>query len=232
VSETGDRRARKKAATRLKIRTVAHAMFAEDGFESVTIADIARRADVAVQTVFNHFESKEALFFDGRTPWVEGVAAAVADRPPDSGPLVAVREYLDADLTDLVQLEARPENRSYVEVLDRSPGLQARERTLVEQAADRVADALLKTVADGECQVAEPESDPTTTEVLSRLAAALLLTTGRVLVLEHRRLLLEGGSEASRTAVQQMSTAALTMVQEGVQDLARQLLEPPPDEPR
>jgi len=48
-----------------------------------------------------------------------------------------------------------------------------------------------------------------------------------VLVLEHRQLLLEGGSKASRRAVQQMSTAALTMVQEGVQDLARELSDPP-----
>jgi AcrR family transcriptional regulator len=223
----GGRRELRKAQTRAEVRAAAQRLFAERGFDAVTLADVAASADVAVQTVFNHFESKEALFFDGRTPWVEGVAAAVADRPPDSGPLVAVREYLDADLTDLVQAEARPENRSYLEALEGSPGLQARERTLVEQAADRVTTALLKTIADGEWEVADPSVDPTTVEVLSRLAAALLLTTGRVLVLEHRRLLLEGGSEESRGAVQRMGNAALTMVQEGVQDLARQLLDPP-----
>jgi AcrR family transcriptional regulator len=221
----GGRRELRKAQTRAEVRTAAQRLFAERGFDAVTIADVAASADVAVQTVFNHFESKEALFFDGRTPWVEGIAAAVADRPPDSGPLAAVREFLDADLTDLVQVEARPENRSYVEALDRSPGLQAGERRLVEQAADRVATALLKTIADGDCEVGDPGADPTTAEVLTRLAAALLLTTGRVLVLEHRRLLLEDGSEASRRAVQQMSSAALTMVQEGIQDLARELLD-------
>jgi hypothetical protein len=67
--------------------------------------------------------------------------------------------------------------------------------------------------------------------VLSRLAAALLLTTGRVLVLEHRRLLLEGRSEQQLRAVRQLSTAALSMVQVGVQDLARQLLDPPAEQP-
>ncbi|WP_369132336.1 hypothetical protein [Modestobacter sp. I12A-02662] len=63
-------------------------------------------------------------------------------------------------------------------------------------------------------------------------AAALLLATGRVLVLEHRRLLLEGGSEESRQAVRQLTTAALSMAQVGVQDLARQLLDPPAERPR
>ena len=50
-------------------------MFAERGFEAVTIADVARGADVAVQTVFNHFATKEELFFDGRADWVDGAAA-------------------------------------------------------------------------------------------------------------------------------------------------------------
>ena len=43
----------------------------------VTLTDVAREADVAVQTVFNHFATKEDLFFDGRAPWVDGLAAAV-----------------------------------------------------------------------------------------------------------------------------------------------------------
>jgi len=152
----GGRREQRKAQTLAEVRAAAQRLFAERGFDAVTIADVAASADVAVQTVFNHFESKEALFFDGRTPWVEGIAAAVVERPPGHGPLAAVRAYLDADLTDILELEARPENRSYVEALDRSPVLQARERTLVEQASDRLAQALLKTVTDGACEVADP----------------------------------------------------------------------------
>jgi len=84
VGEINDRRARKKAQTREQIRTVAHRLFADVSFTAVTIADIAREADVAVQTVFNHFATKEELFFDGRTPWVEGPAAAVRTRRPSN----------------------------------------------------------------------------------------------------------------------------------------------------
>ncbi|MFP5370053.1 MAG: TetR/AcrR family transcriptional regulator [Actinomycetes bacterium] len=51
MSESLDRRAREKGETRELIRTVAHHLFDERGFDAVTIADIARSADVAVQTV-------------------------------------------------------------------------------------------------------------------------------------------------------------------------------------
>src|SRR5215218_3583552 len=89
-----DRRARKKARTRTLIRETAQRLFAERGFEGVTIADIAAAADVAVQTVFNHFPTKEDLFFDGHTPWVEGAAEAVRSRPPGTAPLDAPHAHL------------------------------------------------------------------------------------------------------------------------------------------
>jgi DNA-binding transcriptional regulator YbjK len=80
VSELAGRRAQKKALTRQQIRAVAQRMFAERGFDTVTIADVSREADVAVQTIFNHFATKEELFFDGHTPWVDGSADAVRTR--------------------------------------------------------------------------------------------------------------------------------------------------------
>ena len=126
----GGRRERRKARTRAEIRETAQRLFFEHGFEAVTIADIAAAANVAVQTVFNHFESKEGLFFDDRTPWVEGVATAVTQRPVGSDPVSALRSFLEADLVAVMEQEARPENRGYVEALERSASLQARERTL------------------------------------------------------------------------------------------------------
>ena len=81
MGDLKDRRARKKAQTREQIRRVAHRMFAERGFETVTIADIAAGADVAVQTVFNHFATKEELFFADRADWVDGAAEAVRSPP-------------------------------------------------------------------------------------------------------------------------------------------------------
>ena len=82
VSELLDRRARKKAQTREQIRGVAHRLFDERGFDEVTIADVARAADVAVQTVFNHFATKEERFYDGRGPEIDAPSTAIRSRDP------------------------------------------------------------------------------------------------------------------------------------------------------
>lgn len=215
---TGGRRERRKAQTRAEIRAVAQRLFAERGFDAVTIADVAAAADVAVQTVFNHFESKEALFFDGRTPWVEGVAAAVTARPPGTGPLAALHSYLERDLNQLLEQEAQPESRSYLEALARSTALQERERTLVEQAGGRVATALAEALSASE------QPDGASVDLLSRLAAGLFLVAGRVLVLAHRRQVLGTEGRTATCGPEHAATAAtLAMLEDGVRRLAVQL---------
>jgi AcrR family transcriptional regulator len=229
VSEAaGGRRELRKAQTRVDIRTAAQTLFSQRGFDGVTSADVAAAAGVAVQTVFNHFGSKEDLFFDGRTPWVEGLADAVTRRPPGTDPLRALREYLTADIEALHDQDAREQNRSYLEVLSSSPALQSRERSLVDAAAQRLADALLEAIPAGSYAAESRRADPVKARVLSQLAAHLFLVGGRVLVLEHRRAVLdpELGEEARRS-VRETTTAALTMLEDSLRSLARQQLGAP-----
>src|SRR3954468_24543994 len=155
----GGRRELRKAQTRAEVRATAQRLFTERGFDEVTIADVAAAADVAVQTVFNHFETKEALFFDGRTPWVEGTAVAVSQRAPGTDPVGALRRYVEQELTYVLHQETRPENRGYIEVLEGSPGLQSRERMLVELAGLRAADELADVITTGGWDAA-PAADP------------------------------------------------------------------------
>ncbi|MEV4149686.1 TetR/AcrR family transcriptional regulator [Amycolatopsis sp. NPDC049691] len=65
-------RAQKKHETRKNISDVATKLFIREGFEDVTIAEIAAEARVAKMTVTNHFPRKEDLVFDIRadfTAW-------------------------------------------------------------------------------------------------------------------------------------------------------------------
>ena len=225
TGDTGGRRELRKAQTRAEVREAAQRLFAERGFDAVTIADVAAAAEVAVQTVFNHFETKEALFFDGRTPWVERAVAAVTERAPGLDPVSALRGYLEADLVEIIARESRPENRGYLEALQASPSLQARERTLVEETGERVAAVLASAIADGHWPTAATP-DTATAQVLSRLVADLFLMAGRVLVLENRRLLL--GTEPA--AARQVSTATaqtLSALEQCVRGLAGRMLAPP-----
>ena len=72
-------RERKKQRTRQLIRDTAVRLFMERGFDQVTIAEIAREADVAEATVFNHFPSKEDLVYGQMEAFEQELLEAVRD---------------------------------------------------------------------------------------------------------------------------------------------------------
>src|ERR1700712_4412789 len=130
VGELSDRRARKKARTRSEILTAAQRLFTERGFDAVTIADVAASADVAVQTVFNHFATKEELFFAGRTPWIEGPADAVRSRPAGVPPLTALRSYTMETVRTFVTDIDTPHRQHVIGLILAAPALRAFELEL------------------------------------------------------------------------------------------------------
>src|SRR3954466_14048069 len=84
-------RERKKRAAREAIATAARRLFAERGFDAVTVAEVAAAADVSEKTVFNHFATKEDLAFAGREEGIAQFVAAIADRPAGSSVLDVFR---------------------------------------------------------------------------------------------------------------------------------------------
>lgn len=57
-----DRVARRRARTRERIFAEAMRLFAERGFDAVTVADITEAADIGKGTFFTHFPSKRDVF--------------------------------------------------------------------------------------------------------------------------------------------------------------------------
>ncbi len=55
------RRDRRKREVRGRVYRAAQDLFLEQGFDQTTVAQIAEAADVVPQTLFNHFQSKQAL---------------------------------------------------------------------------------------------------------------------------------------------------------------------------
>ena len=72
-------RERKKRRTRAALRQAAFELCLERGYDAVTVADIAARADVSARTFFNYFSTKEEALLGG-TERAERVHAAMASR--------------------------------------------------------------------------------------------------------------------------------------------------------
>ncbi len=172
------RRAQKKALTRAHVRATAQRLFSDRGFDAVTIADVAAAAGVAVQTVFNHFTTKEELYWSGRSPWVAAPAVAVRDRAPGTPALTALREHLAADTGRFVERLATAEGRSSTGALEGSPTLRAAERELHHEA-ERLLAAALEDAWTGPDAERPAPADP---GLAAGLVAATWLATTRTLV--------------------------------------------------
>ncbi|MDT7655282.1 MAG: hypothetical protein QOI36_6700 [Pseudonocardiales bacterium] len=75
------RRGRKVQRTRSVLTRSALDLFAERGFDKVTVADIANRADVDPSTFFRHFRSKESVLFTDMDMYVARIRGLVHQRP-------------------------------------------------------------------------------------------------------------------------------------------------------
>jgi AcrR family transcriptional regulator len=95
-------RQRKKRAAREAIAATARRLFAERGFDAVTVAEIAAATDVSEKTVFNYFATKEDLALAGREEGIAQFVAAIAARPPGSSVLDVFRAMTHTVLEVLV----------------------------------------------------------------------------------------------------------------------------------
>jgi AcrR family transcriptional regulator len=175
-----DRRARKKARTYVEVRRVAHQLFAEHGFDAVTVADVAGAADVAVQTVFNHFASKEELFFSGRDWWARGAADAVLARTPGTGAVATAHAWLEHHTLVVPRLLRRPSVSRYLDTVLASPALHRYHHELMRRGEADLADALHATWA---AQL----GDVAGLRVPSELLSGVLMTSARVVLTEQWR---------------------------------------------
>jgi AcrR family transcriptional regulator len=162
--------------TRARIAEVAARLFLERGYDTVTVAEVAREAGVSSVTVFNHFPRKEDLFLDRGVDAVELLRSAVRDRAPGVDVLASLR-----DVTLLLFDARHPlsgvNDRSipFFRTVAASPALLARAR--------EIASDLRRTLAE------ELERDPTFAGDGTLLAAFFIAGYGTVMVATARRLI-------------------------------------------
>jgi AcrR family transcriptional regulator len=87
-------RERKKARTRQLIADTAARLFAERGYERVAVSDVAREAEVAEQTLYNYFPTKEQLVTDRDQQIQDRLCDLIRSRPLGVTPAAAVRDFI------------------------------------------------------------------------------------------------------------------------------------------
>ncbi|MFJ9753956.1 TetR/AcrR family transcriptional regulator [Streptomyces sp. NPDC101149] len=180
-------RERKKRQTALRIYRTAIALFAENGFDAVSVQEIADVAEVSKMTVFNYFGSKEDLVFKPMVEHFSDAARAVRDRASGESAVDAVRrQFLEMveGRDPLVGLHGEPFARRIREVIMKTPELMERAYVESEKGARQLAD-----------QLAEETGDAT----LALIAAATLTAARNALVEEHHRRL-DGGEAVDEVA--------------------------------
>jgi AcrR family transcriptional regulator len=173
-------RERKKQQTKQAIFDAARRLFAERGFDEVTVAEIASAADVSEVTVFNYFPSKEDLFYGGMQFFEEQLLEAVRTRPRGESAIKALRRRLLESSDGLRTKERIAAIVKAAEMVSASPSLVAREREIVERYTRRLAELLAAETKTG--------SD----DVEAMAAAAALIGAHRVIVEDVRRRVLAG----------------------------------------
>jgi AcrR family transcriptional regulator len=204
-------RERKKQQTRQHIAETARRLFGEHGFDRVTVAEIARAADVSEQTVFNYFPTKEDLVYWQLGAFEDELLSTIRERRPGESALAAFGRFILAQrgLLGRQDPEARERLAMLTRTITESPALLARE----QQIFARYTDSLAALLAD-ELGAKPGDARPW-------VAANAMMGAHRAIVAHARRRILEGARHpALAREVRTRAEEALALLEQGLGDFA------------
>jgi AcrR family transcriptional regulator len=205
-------REQKKEQTRRLLTETAWRLFADRGFDQVSVAEVARAAQVAETTVFNYFRTKEDLFYSGLEGFGAELVGAVRDRAAGESALAAFRRFvLDAQgmLDEIAagDTEALTRARSVLGMIADSPRLRAREQEALAQITDDLAGALAE------------EGGAAGAELTARVVANALVGVHRTLIeYVRRRILADDEPQRLARDVRAYAEAAFALLERGLRE--------------
>ncbi|KQV07443.1 TetR/AcrR family transcriptional regulator [Leifsonia sp. Root112D2] len=126
---------------RERLQEAALELFATQGFEQTTAAEIAQSVGLTERTFFRHFSDKREVLFDGQSIFLDAFLEGIEAAPPHASALQLVAAALDAAGAFFVN-ERRPHSRMRYSVIAQNPALQERELHKFFVLASAVAEAL------------------------------------------------------------------------------------------
>jgi AcrR family transcriptional regulator len=149
---TGGLRERKKRLMRQQLTDTATRLFMEHGFQAMRVADVAEACAVSEATVFNYFQTKEALVLDRLEATMASLPAALAS--PGLGPIEAALQMLAQELSNMIESMATQDDpRSaatavlrFGDLIRATPSLRAYQSDMIDQFVSVAADVIAKRV--------------------------------------------------------------------------------------
>jgi AcrR family transcriptional regulator len=171
----------KKARTRRHIADTAARLFAERGYEHVAVTDVARAAEVAEQTVYNYFPTKEQLVTDREQLIRDRLCDLIRSRPPGTTPAAAIRDFVLQTVAGIRTIPAELWRGELGYLAAISPAIHR----LALELSDRQATALA--VAIGDSTTVPPE--------IARLQGIALAGVFQIIISDAGQRTLEGQSQ-------------------------------------
>jgi AcrR family transcriptional regulator len=200
-------RERKRERTRRLIADTARRLFAQRGFEHVTVAEIARAAEVSEGTVFNYFPTKEDLVYERMEVFEQEMLSAIRDRPAGESLIAAFRRFILTPRGFIASTDpsAAEQLRAITRVIAQSPALLARE----QQILDRYTRALANLIAQ--------EGGQAPDDIEPWVFAHALLGVHRALLVYVRREIIAGTpSRQIASGVKRHGNRALALLENGL----------------
>lgn len=165
VSGSPGRREEKRRQTHQRIFDEALRLFRERGFDSVSVGEIAKAAQVSVPTFYAHYESKDHLIL--ALPAPEEVEQAVLAVPGDLPPFERVQAALVAALVE-GRIEPTEQILERWRIIAASPALRLRAAEFERATAEMALQALPAGTA------ASPATQVTVTALMAAYTQILL----------------------------------------------------------
>ena len=167
---------RKQRAARSRIIEAADALFAERGFDSVSVTDIAERAEVGRTTFFRHFGDKTEVVFAKEQAMFDAITDATSVVWPATQPVDSLAGALSALEPLVIQLckQATADLAAYQRhtlLLDANEELRAREALKHRQISSELAKVLRR------------HDVPSATATMAAELAVACYSSGRILAM-------------------------------------------------
>lgn len=184
MSQPAGRREANKKATRAALHQAADQLFARQGYEATTVAQIAEAARVGERTFYRYFDSKEDLLAERARAWLRGLRDAIRNRPARENAYQAVSRALTALAGDLTREE--PGQPGHL-LTAQQPLVPL--RRIEPRPARRLEEAIAEAVLDrwaGGASAGDPGPPPPEAEFEAQLVARVAMAALRTVIVWQR----------------------------------------------